>query len=49
MQSALKSRRKYWLLIERKWWLKSMIDALMPVAGVKMPIQAKQEQGVISM
>ena len=26
-----------------------MIDALMPVAGVKMPIQAKQEQGVISM
>ena len=37
------------MLIERKWWLEQMIDAVMPVVGVKMPIQAKPEQGVISM
>ena len=37
------------MLIERKWWLKYMIDAVMPVVGVKMPIHAKPEQGVISM
>ena len=37
------------MLIERKWWLEQMIDAVMPVVGVKMPIHAKPEQGVISM
>ena len=35
-------------VIERKQ-LKQMIDALMPVVGVKMPIQVKPEQGVIRM
>ena len=37
------------MLIERKWWLEQMIDAVMPVVGVKMPIQAKPEQRVIRM
>ena len=43
------AKRKTNVLIERKWWLEYMIDAAMPVVGVKMPIHAKPEQGVISM